>query len=577
MSDAPRASDVEETVAPIAAVSTRCFGIVFLLTAALWFLILPWFSLAFVNNYRSYEVNFIDGLYQRKHIAAERAGARAPGRLVIVGGSGALFGVDAEVISAKLGIPVVNFATHAGLGAEYILDRAKRELRPGDRVLLCLEYELIAPTPAEFNRFAWDFAVSYDKRFLFRGGLFRGVESLYSIPLDDYLYSIKGWARVRKGRQRIQQGPYNLGLLSPAGDIRRVTEKKSLPAVDSPLDQLGDITRNPFLASFADFTKQRQIKVYFIWPNLCYPNGFSAINAVSLRRPKLKAALNSMGFIVLNEPDESMFPRAWYIDTVYHLNACASRVRAEDLVRRLRPALGLEPAKESATGYYAITGIQHVPRDLNFFADDPGIRVKYWRDDAPDHPGGVTIDGLMALCESGLPVYSDDPTVVWAAGTRGWGNEVSAEKKETLAEWLTRYPNHVFLIAGGGADLGASVPQDIGAALRDKPAVAAAFGTGRFSSVRKLVAGETTARWEEWLTQLSGKDSIDLKISVFADISSGKRFAIDINRMDLAGSGPGPHIVVIDPLAGIVVNAAAMPYPSGNITWRMYRLHKQNR
>src|SRR5215204_6344723 len=115
MPDAPSVSDVDETVAPIEAISTARFGVVLLLTAAAWTLALPLFTLGFVNNFRSYEVNFIHGLYERKHVAAERAAAAGPGRLLIVGGSGALFGVDAEVLGAKLGIPAVNFGTHAGL------------------------------------------------------------------------------------------------------------------------------------------------------------------------------------------------------------------------------------------------------------------------------------------------------------------------------------------------------------------------------------------------------------------------------------------------------------------------------
>src|SRR5687768_9389812 len=54
---------------PIAARSTRGFGRVFLLTAALWVLLLPVASLLFVNRYDSYEVNFVQGLYVRKHVA----------------------------------------------------------------------------------------------------------------------------------------------------------------------------------------------------------------------------------------------------------------------------------------------------------------------------------------------------------------------------------------------------------------------------------------------------------------------------------------------------------------------------
>jgi hypothetical protein len=79
------------------------------------------------------------------------------------------------------------------------------------------------------------------------------------------------------------------------------------------------------------------------------------------------------------------------------------------------------------------------------------------------------------------------------------------------------------------------------------------------------------------LTDIAGNDAIELKMRVAIDNSASKRLTIDINQMDLAGEGAGPHVVVIDPAAGIVANSAAMPDPSGNITWRMFRLRKPNR
>ena len=63
--------------------------------------------------------------------------ASLPGpRILVFGGSATRISFDSVIVIRKVGIPTVNFGTHAGLGLAYILDRAKRAMQPGDIVLL---------------------------------------------------------------------------------------------------------------------------------------------------------------------------------------------------------------------------------------------------------------------------------------------------------------------------------------------------------------------------------------------------------------------------------------------------------
>ena len=74
-----------------------------------------------------------------------RLAARIPGpRLLVVGGSGALFGVSAQMIEQQTGVPTINMATHAGIYLDYHLYRIKEIARPGDTILLVCEYEFYA-------------------------------------------------------------------------------------------------------------------------------------------------------------------------------------------------------------------------------------------------------------------------------------------------------------------------------------------------------------------------------------------------------------------------------------------------
>ena len=79
---------------------------------------------------------WLRGLYERKEAAARRI---AEPKIVLIGGSGTHYSFSAEYLAKRTGIPAVNLGTHAGLGLEYLLYRARRSLRPGDVAVLAIE------------------------------------------------------------------------------------------------------------------------------------------------------------------------------------------------------------------------------------------------------------------------------------------------------------------------------------------------------------------------------------------------------------------------------------------------------
>ena len=63
------------------------------------------------------------------------ASSAAGERIIFVGGSNVLFGIDAESLEQELFTTVVAYGLHSGLGADVIADRAAAILRPGDLVV----------------------------------------------------------------------------------------------------------------------------------------------------------------------------------------------------------------------------------------------------------------------------------------------------------------------------------------------------------------------------------------------------------------------------------------------------------
>src|ERR1035441_10546799 len=148
----------------------------------------------------AFEVN------QQKRRMADHA---ASPRLLLVGGSATLFGLSAKEIEAQTGCHTINLGTHAALGTSYILHLAEQTAKPGDTVLLVLEYELY--TYGKLNR-AWvdkilvDYIVSRDPAFFHR----------LSIPEQWNLFMLNPTSRLVDGlkNQRHTELPFDDSGLS---------------------------------------------------------------------------------------------------------------------------------------------------------------------------------------------------------------------------------------------------------------------------------------------------------------------------------------------------------------------------
>ena len=102
---------------------------------------LTWIAGYSLNRYHDPEVRWIKSIYEDKVELADSVNASR--RLLIVGGSGTHFGVDAVQIEEELGLPVFNIGLHAGLGLNALLASVSGEIRSGDIVLLIPEYGII--------------------------------------------------------------------------------------------------------------------------------------------------------------------------------------------------------------------------------------------------------------------------------------------------------------------------------------------------------------------------------------------------------------------------------------------------
>lgn len=561
---------------PIAASSRRGFGGAWLAGIGLALAAFVLLSLAWINDYSDPESAWINYLYRQKHVAMVRRSSCAR-RLVVVGGSGALFGIDAQLIERKLGIPCVNYATHAGLGLRYILHRARRELRPGDMVLLAPEYGAWLDSYRDEPGPGLSFIRTYDKPYLAQMSVFESAKIIGSAPLSDWRKSWQGWRDYYQAdRFHLQEMSfYNYGLVDPNGDLRVLMDYRAPVVRDYSFPQDPKLPAVAEVRAFGAFCRERGIGVFFSWPNFLRPD----VPAEAARPPDwLSDLLDEQGFAVLNTPIETTYPQAWFMDSFYHVNPCCRRLRTEDLIRRLRPRLGMPAAPPEPSGLYLVAGRDCQLTGGNLFATDPGMQVRYLQEADYSSFGGITPAQVAQRVAAGTAVYTDSSDATPLLARAGLGRRLASREVMTVEQWFSRYPNNIFCLAAAprhpmSAAWKQILPSPLFDRLQSGDPVVSVFGSGRFRRALDIVSNDAQANGFIHLEILTGHARRVMPMIIATQAWSAKgggevaRFFI--NSREMLSSPTGICIGAIDPDMGILLDRMVFSGEDTVQTWRL--------
>lgn len=270
-------------------------------------------------------------------------------RLLLVGGSGVTFGLSAEQIEKETGRPTVNMGTHAGLGIDYILDHAEKIARPGDTVLLAIEYQLYTkPFGSEIHD---DYILARDPAY------FRQMPWLDKIDMATRI----AFKRIQKGLS-IRRKPESVPRPHPpytggAGYIDSFGDETGNAAVDRPapnadMEELTDCLVTGLtsdhaagfdkIREFVRWAREHHVTVLATFPNLMHQPPYDGPNA----RQAIKVITDfyaSLGVPVAGTAQAAILPADQFFDTPYHLTHEAAIERTERLVPALKPYLNAAP------------------------------------------------------------------------------------------------------------------------------------------------------------------------------------------------------------------------------------------
>lgn len=283
----------------------------------------------FVNNL------WVEGAYAKK---LARAASLPEPKLVVVAGSGAMFGIDSPQLEQAFGRPVVNLGVNAGILSPYLLIYARQAVKPGDWVLLPLEYPLYHDR-FEVNQVYLEYWLSHP--VIYGLNPWRLVKLLAVTPLERV---VQGYRGVPKGFQ--VAGLYGAQHLDERGDqtlSRREARSPDLfaGAVHSPVQHYGAqaTTLNgswKLWQAFARDVEKAGGCAVFVPPAMLDRQAYHADPVERAFYEGLPAEARAHGLNYLGRPLDFLYPADDFFDTNYHLTAEARQRHTARLIALLR-------------------------------------------------------------------------------------------------------------------------------------------------------------------------------------------------------------------------------------------------
>jgi hypothetical protein len=283
-------------------------------------------------------------LNRRKQAMAEQT---ASPKLLVVGGSATLFGVSAREIYEQTGLRAVNMGTHAALGTAYILHLAEKAARPGDAVLLVLEYELYRYGQVDqswADRLLVDYLVARDPAYFWRLSLPEQWTIFMLTSNSRLLEGLKNRVRGERPFDESGLGVYSTRHLNECGDLTQHTRvhrnKDAIQHTKSSLSRGLPESPQGFapIADFCGWAQTNHIRVLATFPNLCDRPEYRTPLAQGAVK-KVENLFAGLGVPVIGSYTDALLPEEDFLDTMYHPTEEAAAVRTRLLASKLKPAL----------------------------------------------------------------------------------------------------------------------------------------------------------------------------------------------------------------------------------------------
>ncbi len=262
-------------------------------------------------------------------------------KILIGGGSNALFGISAEQIEKELEFPTLNYAIHAGL-ADYSLERIKNVINPGDTIILALEYEQYwyeEKFLLEKQTIKEQYILTHDQAYFNSLSVFDKLNIL-SVGAEDLLLNIRSHSRLPREQ-------YDASTLNEWGDETINTVPASMQIEFTPfLVEFPEEFRENFveydgvlkIIEFSRWAEENDVAIFATFPSTVY---FEEYNGLEYKKNfrLIEVFYEKLGIKTLAEPSDFLYSQDLFYDTRYHLNDRGRYQRTRKILHEIEPYL----------------------------------------------------------------------------------------------------------------------------------------------------------------------------------------------------------------------------------------------
>ena len=248
-------------------------------------------------------------------------------RIIFVGGSNLAFGLDSQRIKDSLGINVVNYGLHAGIGLKFMIDDVATYIQKGDILVIAPEYghfytiqygesATIAPIQAIAG---WEKLnlLNFTQMKNVISGLPRIIEYIRPKNYDERSYVLSGFNGY--GDEVKHWNLEGIAIAEPGSS-------------NKPFDlSFGEY----FIRKIENLEQEKQCEVIIV-PPVCRESAFKAMkNKVE----ETSAFLDSNGHPFLVSPEHHALSDEYAYDTDYHMNYEGVKKYTSSMIEILKSVL----------------------------------------------------------------------------------------------------------------------------------------------------------------------------------------------------------------------------------------------
>ena len=278
------------------------------------------------------------GLWTQQRLSIKRdALSLVDPKLVLLGGSNALYGFSAAQLSTQRGIATVNAGTHAGLGIAFILREGRRSLAPGRVIVLALEYELYAD--GQYDRALADQVLGFEPAMFWQLDLPAQGYLVFGLPLSERVRYLRA-ARGMESHHAYADADARQAV-NPWGDTIDNDQRARTPAMLAGVQATKPHTYShgtrawQQIAAFAADARRSAARVVIAYPNIYY-KALGQHNGRFLT--ELERRASELGIPTIGRPHDYEFGDDRAFNTSYHQSQQGQQLSTERLYRDLAAA-----------------------------------------------------------------------------------------------------------------------------------------------------------------------------------------------------------------------------------------------